>query len=92
MGQSMTCCGGDKDDPNDFKTDFGMNKDMNHPDKIKVIVRIQALYRGFKARMRVAEIKATRGPSIMGKFAVSPDGKANYDNQEVMVRPPPFIC
>ena len=86
MGEAMSCCGKDEEDTNDFKTDLPFAKDLGSPDKIRMIVKIQSLFRGFKARQRVRRIRSSGGQqSMMDKLGGSPGGPANYDNQEVMV-------
>jgi hypothetical protein len=54
----MACCSKQDIDSNDIKTnDFDSKwQNMKHSDKVALIVRIQAAFRGFRARMRVSRL------------------------------------
>lgn len=88
MGQAMACCSKQDIDSNDIKTnDFNTKwQNMKHSDKVALIIRIQAAFRGFKARMRVKRLLDAQGfhPG-MGHYQGSPDGATNYENPDVMV-------
>lgn len=87
----MACCGKSEIDSNDIKTnDFTKHLQKLHgSDKISLIIRIQANFRGFLARKRVQRMRETMGynnPGMAGRFHMSPDGQANYENPDVIVR------
>jgi hypothetical protein len=58
MGQAMACCSNQNVDSNDIKTnDFNTKwQNMKHSEKVALIVRIQAAFRGFRARKRVRKL------------------------------------
>ena len=51
MGNSLACCGKNEADPNNFKVDEFNN--LKGSDKIRMIIKIQAFFRGVLARKRV---------------------------------------
>jgi len=63
MGQTMACCGKSDIDSNDIKTNDFTNQytNLKHSDKEALIVKIQAAYRGHRARKRVSKMRSTRG-------------------------------
>ena len=50
MGNAMACCGKNESDPNNFKVDDFSNI---KGDKLRMIIRLQAAFRGYLARKRV---------------------------------------
>lgn len=78
MGNSLACCGKSGGDPNDISLD-----DLSRfkGDKIKCIIKIQSLYRGYSARKRVQQLRygLTGGGIMPGQL----QGPPNYDNPEV---------
>jgi hypothetical protein len=54
----MACCSKQDIDSNDIKTNDFHSKwqNMKHIDKVVLIVRIQAAFRGFRARKRVSRL------------------------------------
>lgn len=59
MGQTFACCSNNNVDNNDIKTnDFhnSLNK-LKSSDKLALIVKIQALFRGVLARKRVQRVR-----------------------------------
>lgn len=80
MGNSLACCGKNEADPNNLDT--GKLNQYNGPAKLRSIIRIQSIFRGFMARKRVKALKETSGvKSMMNHFDFT--GPANYDNPEV---------
>lgn len=55
----MACCGKSEIDSNDIKTnDFHNHYNyLKQSDKVRLIVRIQAAYRGYRARKRIARMR-----------------------------------
>ncbi len=55
MGQTMACCGKSEIDSNDVKTNDFNNaySNLKHSDKVALIIKIQAAFRGYRARKRV---------------------------------------
>ena len=51
MGNSLACCGKSDSDPNNLDTNF--NKDFQHPNKMRYIIKIQAVMRGYLTRKHV---------------------------------------
>lgn len=85
----MACCGKSEIDSNDVKTnDFTKYyQKLKHTDKVALIVRIQAFFRGYKARKRIAKLRNARGDGFnhgMPNVQLSPDGVQNYDNPDVL--------
>lgn len=67
----MACCGKSEIDSNDIKTnDFSNHySNLKHSDKVAMIVRIQAAFRGYRARMGINKIFSQReGRPGMGHF------------------------
>ena len=83
MGQTMTCCGNSNVDNNDIKTNDFHNKysNLKNADKVNMIIKIQAVFRGYLTRKRIQEIQGTRGFSGMGGYD---GGMQNYENEGVM--------
>ena len=92
MGQAMACCSNNNVDNNDIKTsDFNnaYNR-LKQSDKIFLVIKIQAAFRGFLGRKRVQRIREKTGYARAGAGGMfnnhaSPDGVNNYDNQDVIV-------
>jgi hypothetical protein len=80
MGSAIGCCGKQEDDPNNVTTNHNLNKDFHSSDKLRRIVAIQSVFRGFLARKRVKAIKESGSgmKSMMHHFNFN--GPANYDN------------
>lgn len=80
-------------DNNDIKTsDFNnaYNR-LKQSDKIFLVIKIQAAFRGYMGRKRVQRIREKTGYARAGAGGMfnnhaSPDGVNNYDNQDVIVR------
>ncbi len=80
MGNSLACCGKNDTDPNNLDT--GKLGQYSGPSKLRAIIRIQAIFRGYMDRKRVRALKETYGvKSMMNHFDFT--GPANYDNPEV---------
>ena len=83
MGSAMACCGKQEDDQNNLNTQ-GFTKDMHSNDKIRRIVKIQAIFRGYLTRKRVRALRDSGGTkSMMNNFNYN--GPENYENPEVLV-------
>ena len=54
MGNSLACCGKSGGDPNDVIID---DLSKYKGEKLKSIIRIQSLYRGYSTRKRVATLR-----------------------------------
>jgi hypothetical protein len=83
----MACCGKSEIDSNDIKTnDFTKYyQKLKHSDKVALIVKIQAFFRGYRARQRISKIRDQRGYHHgMPNVQMSPDGVQNYDNPDVI--------
>lgn len=63
MGSSLACCGKSDSDPNNINTELG--KDFNSGAKLKYIIKIQAVMRGYLGRKRVKLIKDSMGVKSM---------------------------
>ena len=82
MGNSLACCGKNESDPNNLDTTKLGN--YQGATKLRSIIRIQSIFRGYMARKRVKALKETYGvKSMMNHFDFT--GPANYDNPEVQV-------
>ena len=59
MGQALGCCSNNNVDNNDLKTnDFSNNlSKLKHPEKLRLIIKIQASMRGFLGRKRVQKLR-----------------------------------
>ena len=69
MGQNLTCCSNSNvDTTNDFKTNDFKNQYKITKDKMHLIIRIQAAFRGFLARKRVQRIREQTGYTGGGMF------------------------
>ena len=69
----MTCCGNSNVDNNDIKTNNDFNSKyagLKQSDKVHMIVKIQAVFRGYMTRKRIQEIRGTRGFSGMGGYGL----------------------
>ena len=64
MGNSLACCGSNDNDPNNMNTD-NLVKDLHSADKIRMIIRIQAAFRGYMDRKRVGSLRVTGGHKSM---------------------------
>jgi hypothetical protein len=80
MGSTLACCGKSDSDPNNINTD--LIKDFNSSAKLKSIIRIQTLFRGFLARRRVRQLKESMGVRSM-MHNTNFTGPANFDNPAV---------
>ncbi len=90
MGQSFACCSNNNVDNNDIKTNDFHNSlsKLKSADKIALIVKLQAAFRGYMARKRVQRIRENTGYRYGGGGMFnnhSPDGVQNYDNPDVIV-------
>jgi hypothetical protein len=84
----MACCGKSEIDSNDVKTnDFTKHyQKLKHSDKVALIIKIQAFFRGFRARKRIQKIREQTGfHAGMGQFNMHHEGASNYDNPDVIV-------
>jgi hypothetical protein len=59
----MACCGKSEIDSNDVKTnDFTKHyQKLKHSDKVALIVKIQAFFRGYKVRKHIHRLREQRG-------------------------------
>ena len=78
MGQSLACCSNSNIDNNDIKTnDFKNDYQRLKTDKLYLIIRLQAAFRGYLARKHISSLRATNygnGTGLMGKAQMSPNG------------------
>ena len=80
MGNSFACCGKNDQDSNNLDTAKLGN--YHGAAKLRMIVKIQAAFRGFLTRKHVQRLRAGQeAKSMMNHFDFS--GPANYDNQDV---------
>ena len=103
MGQAIACCGNSDIDKNDIKTNIFDNSSQNSlpprfaalkpSERLALIIKIQAVFRGFKARREVTQIRrayhymhSENGGGMMINPPMLPDGTvvANYDNPDVI--------
>ena len=63
MGQSFACCSNNNVDNNDIKTNDFQNafNRLKSSDKINLIIKLQAAFRGHLARKRVQRIRDQSG-------------------------------
>jgi hypothetical protein len=90
MGQSFACCSNNNVDNNDIKTNDFNNQlsRLKNSDKIYLIIKIQAAFRGYLTRKKVQRIRDQAGYRYGGGGMFnnhSPDGVQNYDNPDVLV-------
>jgi hypothetical protein len=83
MGNAMTCCGKSDSDANNINT--GTLQGLSSAERIRVIVKIQSIFRGFLARKRVKAIRESGGIRSMMNHN-NYQGAPNYDNPEVQVK------
>lgn len=55
MGNTFACCGKSDVDPNNLDTSRFQN--YQGPSKLRAIIKVQAVFRGFLARKRVKALK-----------------------------------
>ena len=99
MGQTLACCGKSEAEVGEIKTnkfykDHGVSSkflQLSQREQIRIVVRIQALFRGYLARKRVQQIKQSMGyrtnQGMMVNYPVDANIPLNYDNPDVMVLP-----
>ena len=87
MGNSLACCGSSEADKNNMDTDH-FTKDLHSADKIRMIIKIQATFRGFLDRKRVGTLRVIGGHKSMMHSNHAYQGVANYENPDVLVRNP----
>ncbi len=86
----MACCGKSEIDTTDIKTnDFTKHyAKLKHSDKVSLIIRIQAFFRGYRARKRIQRFRDQQTEAGyhkgMPNVQISPDGVQNYDNPDVI--------
>ena len=97
MGQTLACCGKSEAEVGEIKTnkfykDHGVSSkflQLSQREQIRIVVRIQALFRGYLARKRVQQIKQSMGyrtnQGMMVNYPVDANIPLNYDNPDVMV-------
>jgi hypothetical protein len=85
MGNSLACCGSNEEDPNNMTTG-NLGRDLHSPDKIRMIIKIQATFRGYLDRKRVGSLRVTGGHKSMMHSNHAYQGVANYENDDVIVR------
>jgi hypothetical protein len=89
MGQTFACCSNNNVDNNDIKTNDFHNSlsKLKSSDKLRLIIKVQAFFRGVLARKRVQRIRENSGQRFGGAGGMfnnhSPDGVQNYDNPDV---------
>lgn len=68
----MACCGKSDIDNNDIKTnDFNSKyQNLKQSEKVEQIIKIQATFRGFLTRKRLAEFRGERGFSGTGGYGL----------------------
>lgn len=82
MGAAVACCGNNDPEKCEVKTHdpaVGHTREMRDSDKIYLIVKIQAIFRGYLTRKRIREVRGSDGMMNRPSY----DGVANYDNPEV---------
>jgi hypothetical protein len=97
MGQTLACCGKNDSEVGEIKThnlykDHGVSSkflQLSQKEQIRIIVKIQALFRGYLARKRVHMIKQSLGyrtnQGMMVNYQIDGSVPLNYDNPDVMV-------
>lgn len=83
MGNTLGCCSKHEEDPNNVNMVF-LEANYNNKEKMRRIVKIQAIFRGYLTRKRVRLILEQEGINIGSKFRFG--GAANYENPDVLVR------
>ena len=97
MGQTLACCGKSDTEVGEVKTnnfykDHGVSSrflQLSLREQIRIVIKIQALFRGYLARKRVQQIKQSMGyrtnQGMMVNYPVDANIPLNYDNPDVMV-------
>ena len=81
MGAAVACCGNNDPEKCEIKTHdpaVGHTRDMRDIDKLALVIKIQARWRGYLARKRL-RIRGSEGMMNRPSY----EGAANYDNPEV---------
>jgi hypothetical protein len=78
MGQTFACCSNNNVDNNDIKTnDFtnAFNK-LKQSDKLYLVIKIQAAFRGYMGRKRVQRLRDNSGyrGGLFNNHNMSPNG------------------
>jgi hypothetical protein len=94
MGTALGCCSKNDEDTHNVNMMFLDAAIFNNRDKLRLIVRIQAVFRGYLTRKRVRAILEAEGVNtmsgaLMGKLGGASDGPPNYENPDVLVSSEP---
>lgn len=65
MGNALGCCGSNGPEAGELKSGTIFNRDLQSPDKIRLIIKIQAAFRGYMDRRRVGSLRITAGHKSM---------------------------